>query len=89
MSKEFKGTVTIAGNTYSCEVRNGIRYIAGLTVEEFMDGLTSPVSPFHRTVLEDMAQVGAHALRLEKAGKTSENKELQRHANALHSARVN
>lgn len=38
--KQFTGKVTIAGQEYDCEVKDGIRYIDGKTVDVFMQSLT-------------------------------------------------
>ena len=37
--KKYKGTVRIDGKEYPCEVKNGVRYINGMTVDEFYNTL--------------------------------------------------
>ena len=81
MSKEkvFKGIATIAGKKYPCEVRNGIQYIDGKTVDEFMDTLPADV-------LMDMARVGAGFIDAKKEGR---NFSPQEAANDIHSVKHN
>jgi len=38
--KQYKGTVMIGGKPIECEVKNGVPYIDGKTVDEFMKTLT-------------------------------------------------
>ena len=37
--KVYKGKITFGDKTYDCEVRDGVRYIDGKTVEEFLSTL--------------------------------------------------
>lgn len=82
MSKEYKANIEIGGKTYPCEVKDGVRLIDGKTIEEFFNTLT-------RDEVHDLAVIGRRALYLEALGRVTSRNELQRHANALHSRRVN
>ena len=58
-----KGKIRIGKTTYDCEVKNGIRYVDGMTVEKFWGTLSE----------EDkltMEKVGKMALEDEKKGIT-------------------
>lgn len=58
---EFKGKITIAGKTYDCEVRNGVRYIDGVTSDEFIKRL-----PFDEVL--NLCMTGIVAVEAEKGG---------------------
>lgn len=60
--KAAKGKVRIAGKEHAVEVRKGVHYIDGVTVEEFTRRLP-------KQLLEDLALVGVQALRDERGGK--------------------
>lgn len=60
-----KGTVTIDGKTYNCEVVNGERFIDGKTVDEFMKSLPTDT-------IQRLAQVGEKALIDEKQCKKNQ-----------------
>lgn len=62
MGKEYKGKATISGRTYDVEVRNGIRYINGVTVDEFCRGLS-------QSELFDLARIGKESVDAEREGK--------------------
>lgn len=62
MEKVFKGKATISGRTYDVEVRDGIRYIDGVTVDEFHKRLSE-------SEIRDLARVGAEAVDAEREGK--------------------
>lgn len=36
----MKGKISIGGKTYECEVIDGIRYVDGKTIDEFMDTIS-------------------------------------------------
>ena len=57
----YKGQITLCGITYNVEVINGVRYINGRTVSDFVDTLTM------EQVIE-FAKIGARALDAEKYG---------------------
>lgn len=59
MKKEYKGKATISGRTYDVEVRNGIRYIDGVTVDEFTRRLS-------QSELLYLALIGAEAVDAER-----------------------
>lgn len=56
-----KGVVRIAGKEYPCEVIDGVRYIDGMTVSEFMETLDTDT-------LIKLAKIGKTAIEFEKAG---------------------
>lgn len=58
---KHKGRVTIAGVEYLCEVVDGIRYIDGKTVEEFLKTLP-------REAVFNLAAVGSVAVKAERDG---------------------
>lgn len=60
-AKTYKGVVRIAGKEYPCEVIDGVRYIDGVTVWEFMKRLDS-------TTIGNLAKIGKTAVEFEKAG---------------------
>ena len=57
----YTGTIKVNGNTYNVEVRNGQRYIDGMTVEEFTATLDS-------ITVAELAAVGQRAIVDEKKG---------------------
>lgn len=58
---KHKGKVTIAGVEYSCEVIDGVRYIDGKTVGEFLKTLS-------REAVFNLAAVGSVAVKAERDG---------------------
>ena len=52
----YTGTIKVNGNTYNVEVRNGQRYIDGMTVEEFTATLDS-------ITVAELAAVGQRDMR--------------------------
>lgn len=61
MTQKYKGKFKLNGKQYSCEVINGIAYIDGKTVSEFVKTLDS-------VTLSEFAKVGRQALIDEKNG---------------------
>lgn len=78
--KKYKGNITISGKTYPCEVKKGIRYVNGLTIENFIKTLNT-------SQINEMATVGKQAIDNEKIG--SSKFSLQNMANDLHSSKFN
>lgn len=71
-----KGTATIGGIKYTVEVKNGVRYIDGKTVDEFLKGL--PI-----TTLAECAIVGYNVV------KSRGTKSPQKMFNELHQSKNN
>jgi len=79
----MQGKIQINGKWHSAEVRNGERYIDGLSVNEFFATLD-------QSTVEDIALIGHTALQDERNDSVGEDpKKYQKMANALHSRRVN
>lgn len=57
--EQYKGKISIAGKEYTCEVINGVRFIDGMTVFEFMKRLST-------LELIELYEVGYAALEAEK-----------------------
>ena len=58
---EYKGKVQIGSKIYSVEVKNGVRYIDGKTIDEF-------IATLNEDDMKKMAFVGAMALKDEIQG---------------------
>lgn len=61
MTKQYKGQIRVAGQTYECEIIDGARYIDGKTVEEFYQSL-DPITRMK------FALLGAATIDCEKQG---------------------
>jgi hypothetical protein len=61
--KEYKSKIILNDKEYDVEVKNGVRFIDGKTVDEFMKGLDT-------ITLLEFAEVGKIALADEKNGTT-------------------
>ena len=57
----YKGQITLCGITYNVEVINGVRYINGKTVPDFVDTLSIEQ-------VREFAKIGARALDAERNG---------------------
>lgn len=87
--KEYKGQCAIAGKKYDCEVRNGVRYINNMTVDNFIKTLSFEevlqAAVVGKAVIEDIATT-----RIMKAKrKIHEKRSPQRMFNELHQAKNN
>lgn len=74
MNKKYTGKVNIDSKTYDVEVRDGERYIDGVTVEEFMKRLTPDQ-------MVRAARVGVMALKDERDGVKSPKGKYQYYMN--------
>jgi hypothetical protein len=61
-----KATIKIDGVEYTCEVKNGVRYVDGKTVDSFLESLQNP-----KTIVR-LAQIGDQALKDEAEGRNDE-----------------
>ena len=61
---EYKGEIEIAGKKYLCEVKDGVRYIDGKTVDEFFESL--PITDLCEYLM--LAKTGTMALDAERRG---------------------
>lgn len=58
--KEYRGAVRIGGKEYPCKVVDGVRYINGLTVNDFFNTLDID------TII-NLAKIGEAAIEFEKS----------------------
>ena len=71
---KHKGTINLDGKTYEVEVKDGVRYIEGKTVDEFIETLT-------KDQLDRSAAMGLMAIKHEIAGKPISKGKLQYYLN--------